>query len=330
MIQFYEPATMEGSCQHAAEIGNLELLKTLRKDNTYWDKQTCAAAAFGGHLEVLRWARTNGCPWDADTCIKAAEGGHLEVLQWALANGCSYDNWACVFASSQGHLHILQWIHATQTAVIVPSHVYRSAAHRGHFNILRWAHENGFPWDESTCANAAFGGHLEVLQWLRSNGCPWNESTCANAALGGNLEILQWARANGCPWDETTFVSAIVADQLEALIWARENGCPWDRYFRDFHSEFITPLSPAFQQYMYIHGVPAKNFILNSAFRDVQTTFFHQRQLAHLQARLKMCPEDFSQEQQDMLHEQTKEIHRVLQRFCPISVDLGQVVFTFL
>ncbi len=78
---------------------------------------------------------------------------------------------------------------------------YACAASRGHLHLLKWAHEQGYPWDQLTCAQTARVGHLEMLKWLKEQACPWNEWTCHRAAEGGHLEVLQWLKEQGCPWD---------------------------------------------------------------------------------------------------------------------------------
>ncbi|CAB9531826.1 ankyrin containing protein (ISS) [Seminavis robusta] len=107
-------------------------------------------------------------------------------------------------------------------------HVCHEIAKIGNIMVMQWAHQQGFPWDEATCACATEHGHLELLQWLHANGCPWDVWTCTKAAENGHLEILQWLRENGCPWDVRTCEGAAENGHLEVLKWARANDCPWD------------------------------------------------------------------------------------------------------
>ncbi|CAB9504907.1 ankyrin repeat protein [Seminavis robusta] len=70
-----------------------------------------------------------------------------------------------------------------------PHQFCNSIAKIGNIVVMEWARQQGFPWNDETCACAAGNGHLEMLQWLREKGCPWARGTCAAAAQNGHLEI---------------------------------------------------------------------------------------------------------------------------------------------
>jgi len=57
----------------------------------------CAKAAEYGQLQALRWLKRNGRDWDIKTyaCQYAARGGHLHILQWARETGCDWDRITC-------------------------------------------------------------------------------------------------------------------------------------------------------------------------------------------------------------------------------------------
>jgi len=62
--------------------------------------------------------------------------------------------------------------------------------------------ENGFAWNEATCAGAAIGGHLELLKWLREQGCPWDWQVLDRSQqFNHRSHVLKWAEENGCTWD---------------------------------------------------------------------------------------------------------------------------------
>jgi len=48
----------------------------------------CARAAERGNLEMLKTLRRYGCSWDALTLINALENGHREIYTWAKNHGC--------------------------------------------------------------------------------------------------------------------------------------------------------------------------------------------------------------------------------------------------
>ncbi|CAB9499976.1 ankyrin repeat protein [Seminavis robusta] len=97
-------------------------------------------------------------------------------------------------------------------------HVCNAIAAVGNIMVMQWARQQGFPWNERTCAYAAKNGHLEMLQWLREHGY-----TCSYAAKAGHLEILQWARNNGCRWDDMTSSRPAENGHLEVIKWSCEN-----------------------------------------------------------------------------------------------------------
>ena len=70
------------------------MLKYLHENGCPWNEKACEHAAEMGHLDVLKYAHENGCPWDEETCEAAGECDHLDVLRWAIDNGCPYKvNW---------------------------------------------------------------------------------------------------------------------------------------------------------------------------------------------------------------------------------------------
>ena len=126
------------SSRFAAESGQLDALKYLRKHGCPWNAWTCGMAAQEGHLDVLKYAHENGCPWNEWTCLKAAEAGHLDVLQYAHENGCPWDEGTCFLAAAGDHLH-----------------------------VLKYARENGCPWNKQMCRSIA-NGHEDIITWIDS------------------------------------------------------------------------------------------------------------------------------------------------------------------
>jgi len=124
-----------GTCDLAAQEGNLVALQWLRAHGCRWNEWTCYAAAGGGHLEALMYAREHGCPWDSRTCYYAARGGHLAVLRWAREHDCPWDWLTCELAARGGHL-------------------------------LKWARTHGCPWIKGDCDDVS-QDHPETLAWVR-------------------------------------------------------------------------------------------------------------------------------------------------------------------
>lgn len=112
----------------------------------------------------------------------------------------------------------------------------RFAAQNGDLEKLKQLREDGYPWDEWTCAYAARDGHLEVLKWARSQDppCPWDTWTCTYAATEAHFDIINWVRSQNppCPWDHLLFASVAFTaklpneKRLKMLQWLKDNGCP--------------------------------------------------------------------------------------------------------
>jgi len=67
----------------------------------------------------------------------------------------------------------------------------------GNCEMLLYLKENGYIWDEWTCASAALNGYLNCIKFLHENGCPWNEKSCEYASHNGHLEVLKYLHENG-------------------------------------------------------------------------------------------------------------------------------------
>lgn len=114
------------------------------------------------------------------------------------------------------------------------STMYYHASACNRLEVIIWLRENGYVWDEWTCANAALYNHLDLLKWLRKNGCPRDEFTCAYAAQNGHLDTLKWARENGCKWSHFTCTFAADKGHLNTLQWAMGNGCCKDEIMQKY------------------------------------------------------------------------------------------------
>jgi hypothetical protein len=81
-----------GSMRHAAQYGQLPLIKYLHKSECSWEPEVCAVFSSRDLLGSLMFARKNGCQWDARTCSAAAKRGSLRCLQYAHQQGCPWDS----------------------------------------------------------------------------------------------------------------------------------------------------------------------------------------------------------------------------------------------
>lgn len=150
--------------------------------------RACAAAARRGRLDLLKYARTQNWAWDWSTCYYAAAGGSVELLAWATGNGCTFHK----------------------------DNICNVAATKGQIPVLAWAREQGWRWDQCTCASAARAGQFETVKWLVNHDYPSSE-VCTAAASRGNLETLQWAVTKHLPWSSSTCASAAQGCHLKTL-----------------------------------------------------------------------------------------------------------------
>lgn len=123
------------TCEGAAWIGNLHLLKELRGKGVPWDRSVTAAAASIGHLEMIKWAYENGCPIDKYASRYAANYGHLHILQWLKETNNLVDDYLFGWATNYGHLNVSLWC-IEQKLLVRPSFFYLQASRKTIFEKL--------------------------------------------------------------------------------------------------------------------------------------------------------------------------------------------------
>ena len=74
----------------AAQNGELNKIKLLRKYGFIWDEETFMRAAEYGDLENMKWLYANGCPWHKATFTAATKSKNLENMLWLRDNRCPY------------------------------------------------------------------------------------------------------------------------------------------------------------------------------------------------------------------------------------------------
>jgi hypothetical protein len=78
---------------HAAEIGNLMILKLLLVNDCKLNTDTFRSAAKNGNLDNMKWLKQNNCPWDIWTLMMAVDKENLENIEWLFQNGCTWHNY---------------------------------------------------------------------------------------------------------------------------------------------------------------------------------------------------------------------------------------------
>jgi ankyrin repeat protein len=168
--------------------GNFEVLKYLygqvNRDGHILagDSVTCEFAARLGHIDILKYLIEKGCGIDRFCCDQAVKGGNIEILKYLREIGCKWNSNVCYAAALNGHLDILRYIRESDPELPWHPDVCGIAAINGHIEILRYAHENGCPWSEDVCTFAAKKGNLDILKYAYKNGCNINIETCLKVA----------------------------------------------------------------------------------------------------------------------------------------------------
>jgi hypothetical protein len=122
-------------------------------------------------------------------------------------------DWRCPLTTlegvaSNGNLEMLKYLRKIDYNLDYES---TYAAGYGHLHVIIWLKEQGYKWNENTCASTVKYNHLNVLRWLRG----FDRDTCGISS--NETEI--------CPWDEWIYISAIENGNIDVLIFAFENDC---------------------------------------------------------------------------------------------------------
>ena len=75
-----------------------------------FNERACEGAAEKGQLETLKWLKREGCPWADVAVTVAAEFGRIEILEWLRSEGEVFDEEACAWAAASGQLETLEWL----------------------------------------------------------------------------------------------------------------------------------------------------------------------------------------------------------------------------
>ena len=108
----------EESYIHAANSGNLQIMKYLHKKK----KMTCATifnnAIYSGNMEMLVWMKTVGYEWNWFSYVEAANNDNLNILKWLHVSGCPWDNdtfaeitsFPCYYRFRPNHKKIISYL----------------------------------------------------------------------------------------------------------------------------------------------------------------------------------------------------------------------------
>jgi hypothetical protein len=181
----------------AAKLGNLSLMKYLRRKGYNWHRE-CAEAAQKGHLDCLKYAHQNGCSLDADwpcACKVALEGGHFTCFEYARENRCfvKYSVGLRTF-SDHRNADCLKY-------VVDHADLFEAVAHVGFLGARAIAlrsiycidklRQMGWDWacDDNVYYWALTAGDAEIIAHVIRNGC-W---------LGADADQKLLEAAQKCP-----------------------------------------------------------------------------------------------------------------------------------
>jgi hypothetical protein len=178
-------------CNESARLGQLEILKNLRKN------------------------RPTAFQWDCfRALLDAASNAHFEVLKWIIEKSGAQARKLLTIKKKSGN------IRSFNIKIYDKQHDMAFAAVRGGcIDIMNYLHTEKLAAfdDVNACRIAATNGDLETMQWLREKNCPWDDVVTYKAFTGKHADILRWSVLNGCP-----FSKRIPRDAL-TIKWFRDN-----------------------------------------------------------------------------------------------------------
>ncbi|EGG15520.1 hypothetical protein DFA_10362 [Cavenderia fasciculata] len=142
---FWKQSTLQKVFNHAATMGNLDIVKFLHENLAIeWiSTKAMDRAASNGNLEVVKFLhlkRNEGCTTKA--MDKAAANGKLEVVKFLHLNrneGCTTK--AMDRAASKGHLEMVKFLHTNRTEGCTTDAI-DSAAHNSHLETVEFLHKH--------------------------------------------------------------------------------------------------------------------------------------------------------------------------------------------
>lgn len=217
-------AISPSACTAADNVGNLPMLKHLRRCNINWGEAPIGSAA-RGHLDVVQWAFSNGSRTpgrQSKVMVAAAANGHLDICEFLRdIYRCTITPEVVYAAVDTTQKHIMMWIlnisirfrtlmsdraYATDNIksarylasifIIDFPKIQHEIFTRGSLVLLEWRIGCGDN-PRQYAYNAARNGHLHVLVWFMENGHEIDFDACIPAAsTAGHTECVHWLEQN--------------------------------------------------------------------------------------------------------------------------------------
>jgi hypothetical protein len=167
-------------CKEVAFTNKLEFLKWAREvKQCEWDEQTINHAASLGNLEMLKYCFSNGCPCDEEkSFIEAAIEGHLDCVRFLFDKvkpSRETEEQAARQAAAYGHLDILKYfVEERKISEEVKGVCVYNAARYGQLDCIKYLVEDAkaplHDWD--FIASARYFKHPDCENYLLEKGCP--------------------------------------------------------------------------------------------------------------------------------------------------------------
>ncbi|XRB21144.1 hypothetical protein RI054_26g109930 [Pseudoscourfieldia marina] len=192
----------------AAEVGNVESLRTISECGAEFDDGVVAtAAAREGHVDVLRYlvecARRDddGVLIFQKAFVSAAASGHVNVLAYVVgatphddgsraSRRVFGDPLAATLAARGGHKHVLEFLLAH--GIKIEAGAATAAAEQGRLEILQWIYEKCAIMPRDVGLKAAHRGHIPILEFALRSGLKMTKYTARFAVYSGQLNVLRW------------------------------------------------------------------------------------------------------------------------------------------
>lgn len=193
----------------AAEVGNVESLRTISECGAEFDDGVVAtAAAREGHVDVLRYLVECARRDDDDgvlifqkAFVSAAASGHVNVLAYVVgatphddgsraSRRVFGDPLAATLAARGGHKHVLEFLLAH--GIKIEAGAATAAAEQGRLEILQWIYEKCAIMPRDVGLKAAHRGHIPILEFALRSGLKMTKYTARFAVYSGQLNVLRW------------------------------------------------------------------------------------------------------------------------------------------
>ena len=99
-----------GIFHYFTSVGNLKMMKWLKKHNCPWDEHTFQIAAKIGTLKNMKWLKKHNCPYDTKTFSTAAKKGTLKNMKWLKKHNFPWNSMTFLQAKRYGISKNIKWL----------------------------------------------------------------------------------------------------------------------------------------------------------------------------------------------------------------------------